>query len=462
MESIKKRYVLSEMSISELEDLLSECQAGKLIGIDKESIDKIQNEITKRKRMMVVSNERLKAKQEKQDSVQLEFEEVEQVEEEPLEEKEEMQPDVEMSFEEEQSYVQKEVPMNEKPINEEHIASSIEENNEKQINEETYEEEDDDDEKENKVKTWPFILLAIFIIAMAIVAFLFFRHQSLEKAKAESLAALKKELVVELKEGSEMPAIEAGYELTYENKEVKEMANIPDQIKVYIESVPEDADIEVSEIDTNQVGEQQLVFNISKKDEYGQKASNRQEITINVNDTIEPNIILKASSMSLKGDELNKMYENVESVIDPVFGEYRYSVNGENRTYYIDSGEIDVTKSGTYTVYVKVNDNGKIYEQPFVIEYKAVESQNKTDDSKLDDNKNSSKSYPPFFIDEAGNIYSEKDIEDMIARGEIFDVASLEEFKARYAPNSGKTYFSKEEASCLAKGGTWNGSTCSR
>ena len=123
----------------------------------------------------------------------------------------------------------------------------------------------------------------------------------------------------------------------------------------------------VSGYDTKKVGDQTLKVTFTDGDK-----STEKEIKITVKDTKKPKIVLKKDKIMITAGDKLTLKDNVKSVKDPVDGSLKYSDKEIKKSgYYIDKGELDTKKAGTYEVVVKAFDaNGNATEKSFKVTVK--------------------------------------------------------------------------------------------
>lgn len=201
-------------------------------------------------------------------------------------------------------------------------------------------------------------LIGILVVIGLLFGIKFYRSY----VRKQSYDKLYEELAVEVNPDF-YPVFEAGDKLTFGNASTPELLKVPDQLRSAILSVPKDIDLSVGAMDLNEVGEKTVDLVLSTTDGYGQLVTRTQQIPYLVQDTHEVDVAFLASSIRARTE--SDVYANVRDVIDPVFGPYPYSRDLENRTYRIDFNDLSFDKSGTYTVTVEINDNGKIQTNDF-------------------------------------------------------------------------------------------------
>ena len=181
----------------------------------------------------------------------------------------------------------------------------------------------------------------------------------------ESYKNMDSQLVISFANFDEPLKFEVGDTFTYNDKKIEELKNIPDQFKPIFKSIPKGATITLDNPDLSLIGIKTINVNLSMTDSYGQEISKKQTFEIEVVDTTEPRILLAASSIKAKNEQ--EVKDNVQAVIDDVFGEYKYSEKNENHTYYIDMSNIDWSIPGKYKAIIQIFDNGKIIERYFEV-----------------------------------------------------------------------------------------------
>ena len=333
----------------------------------------------------------------------------------------------------------------------------------------------DEDEEEESAATglglFKWIVLSLLVLALCLFGFMFWRNHQTKQREA-SYENLKQQLVVELDESMGAPTIEAGEELAYSDTNVESLREIPDQLRPMFKSVPDGAKITLSGLDTTAFGEQEVKINISKTDKYGQEVTNAQTFIINIEDTKEPEITLNASSIEIEAGDSRAIKDNIKSVIDPVFGEYIYSTNKENQTYWIDATDVNYSELGTYPVRVIVYDNGNEIVQEFDVkvtnvikneEQSATANQTTTQANTNNNAGAATQNQAPrvvySYVDQFGNIYTEEQVQQMKNNNEDMTIENMDDFMQRNGINHSGTY-SADEAKCYSTWGKWNGSYC--
>lgn len=120
----------------------------------------------------------------------------------------------------------------------------------------------------------------------------------------------------------------------------------------------------VTGFDSKKVGEQTLRVLFAVEGTEVEK-----EIKVVIKDTKKPTIKLKKDKITITmGDEIN-LRDNVKTVTDPVDGKLPYSKKEIKKSgFYIDQGNLDLKKTGTYEVKVNAFDcNGNVSKKTFKI-----------------------------------------------------------------------------------------------
>ena len=135
---------------------------------------------------------------------------------------------------------------------------------------------------------------------------------------------------------------------------------------------------------------------------------------------------------------------NVKSVEDPVFGKYAFSNTGRERTWKLETEDVDFDHEGEYEVKVVANDNGNMIEESFTLkvegnieEIRAEEERKKAeeeeakkreeegedaegntdervDDKDKDAETSKTEDKPEYgYVDADGNIYTQEEIDAM-------------------------------------------------
>ena len=123
------------------------------------------------------------------------------------------------------------------------------------------------------------------------------------------------------------------------------------------------------DIDTKQVGEQEVVVEVKKED-----IVKDVSFLVNVVDTTAPVVKIKEEKVTItEGDDYD-LTTNIESVTDAVDGDIAYSndVQEESNFYYNFSYGADIDDVGSHEVVVNAEDkNGNVTQTKFTVEVKA-------------------------------------------------------------------------------------------
>ena len=150
------------------------------------------------------------------------------------------------------------------------------------------------------------------------------------KARQISLNNMRKDLRLEINESQQI-YIEAGSSLTYSPDDTSRLSGIPNEIKSSILSYPDNCEISLSEIDTSIVGKQDVTFKLLRTDRFGQSADSYQGITVEIVDTVRPDITLASNTVHMTGNT-EALKKNVISVHDRIFGDYEFSEKEKKNT----------------------------------------------------------------------------------------------------------------------------------
>ena len=145
-----------------------------------------------------------------------------------------------------------------------------------------------------------------------------------------------------------------------------------DNDKLY-DAKESDENVKVDKVfgyDAKKVGDQTLKVTFTDGDKTIQK-----DVKITVKDTKKPEIILKKDKVTITAGDKLDLKDNVKSVKDPVDGALKYSDKETKKSgYYIDEGQLNAKKAGTYEVIVKAFDaNGNKTEKKFKVIVKKKE-----------------------------------------------------------------------------------------
>ena len=301
--------------------------------------------------------------------------------------------------------------------------------------------EEEDEELEEPVKiikeenkpNW--LLLIIPFLLLLLFGWLLFSkgcsHKPTEQELQNEYETVKSTLNIEFDEALDTPIVEAGENLTITKNEEANV-EMPDILKNYVVSIPEEATVKAELPNTKFLGETNITFVIEKEDKYGRTVTNTQLVPIVVEDNTAPEITLEADTIT--ASDIAGVKANVKSVVDPVFGEYLYSENKEAGTWFLD-GKIDFKKTGEYKVNVVVNDNGKKIEKPMTVKVKVEEKQEEKPEEKQEvtqatqttptitptpkPTQKPTQTGPVYvFEDEEGNKYTQEEFDNLFADGD--------------------------------------------
>ena len=207
-------------------------------------------------------------------------------------------------------------------------------------------------------------VLIIILLAVVVIGFVIKRDYD-RKLHEYARKSIYDALVCTYRNQDELPTLEIGEEFTYSST-VDELSQIPDKLRSYIKSYPRGAKIT---LDTNGqdlalIGEKNFKLKMEMPTVYGDIVTREQDLNVYLDDTQKPEIILTASKVSVTRED--DVRANVRTIVDPVYGRYLLSPNGENHTYSLDMSEIKWTVPGEYNVYIRINDNGKILDYYFI------------------------------------------------------------------------------------------------
>ena len=206
-------------------------------------------------------------------------------------------------------------------------------------------------------------VLIVILLAVVIIGFVVKREHD-NKLHEDARKSIYDALVCTYRNQDELPTLEIGEDFTYSST-VDELSQIPDKLRSYIKSYPRGAKITV---DTNGqdltlIGEKTFKLKMEMPTVYGDLVTREQDLNVYLDDTQKPEIILTASKVSVTREK--DVRDNIRGIVDPVYGRYVLSPNGETHTYSLDMSEIQWTVPGEYNVYIRINDNGKILDYYF-------------------------------------------------------------------------------------------------
>ena len=193
------------------------------------------------------------------------------------------------------------------------------------------------------------IVISVAVIcAAAIGGYEYWKYEDTRKREAAYQAA-KDSLILELQTD---PTIEYG-----------ETIDDPKQLAMsYVKDSNGDVTVENSDaIDSGKTGTIDLKYTVSTKDSYGVEVSQSKDLTVTVQDTQAPEIVLESDSVSIQeGSEFDPL-ENVVRVKDSVDGDLdRDSLTVDN--------PVDTAVPGEYTVSISVADaNGNTADVSYAV-----------------------------------------------------------------------------------------------
>ena len=176
-------------------------------------------------------------------------------------------------------------------------------------------------------------IAAAAIVTGALTGYVIYDHSKKEKSLNEALESLQIEVDESL--------LEIEYGDTF----------IPDSI---VKS-HEGSMIISSSVSTRTVGDMNIDIQLYKKDKYKQLAEKTVTYTAHVRDTKNPEIVLKADSVSISTGDSFDPYANIESVKDPVDGDLKKADKLDKGTYTVEDGT-DPDTAGEYKVTVSAMD----------------------------------------------------------------------------------------------------------
>lgn len=120
-------------------------------------------------------------------------------------------------------------------------------------------------------------------------------------------------------------------------------------------------------VDLSKVGEQKILYTVTATDQYEQEVSVQQIKTYVIEDTQNPEIELKESSIKFQEGEKYDASDNIESVSDPIDGDLKSSEDLEAGTYTVNT-DLDCNIPGTYEAAIEAMDmNGNVSKETFQI-----------------------------------------------------------------------------------------------
>lgn len=224
------------------------------------------------------------------------------------------------------------------------------------------------------------------------------------------------QLSLELMENiPEMNTIEVKLEYGENTTMSGTFSKVPDELKGQLDlSQYEEYNIEITigDIDTKTMGYQQIPLTLTLTDKYNQSITKNETIGINVVNEITPVISLNLPYLS--GAKLTKedVINNVKAVSEEKRGEFVYSETKEDGTYYVDFGNADFSKTGTYEIVVNAYDGDQVTASKFTI---IVEASSTTE---------TQEKYR--YWDDAGNVYTEEEIANFTKEGKDFRIVDVE------------------------------------
>ena len=172
------------------------------------------------------------------------------------------------------------------------------------------------------------VFIVILVLALA-ACFSYWLYSERQKKLKESYSNLYSISRLEL---CESVTLESGTELTFNDLSISSLREVPDQIKSCILKYPDKAVITATGFDNVLVGTKEIILSTVVSDEYGQTIVGYQPLNIIIEDTFEPVIELGEEYLVVNNDMFFSIDKNVIRVYDEVYGNYRWSDNGENHT----------------------------------------------------------------------------------------------------------------------------------
>lgn len=126
----------------------------------------------------------------------------------------------------------------------------------------------------------------------------------------------------------------------------------------------------VSDVDTNKVGEQEMIVEVTKSG-----ISKKIPILVNIVDEVSPTIDLNEEKISKTEGEAFDIGSNISEILDNVDGKLNYlakdEATDERKNYFTYYSDSDINAVGSHNITVKaVDGSGNVTEKTFVYEVK--------------------------------------------------------------------------------------------
>jgi len=141
-------------------------------------------------------------------------------------------------------------------------------------------------------------------------------------------------------------------------------------IEDYIKDYDGDEIKVVSDIDTNLIGGQEMILEVTKSG-----ISKKIPILVNVVDEVSPDISLNEEKISKTEGETFDVGSNISDILDNVDGKLNYlsseEVTDDNKNYFTYYSDSDINAVGSHNITVKaVDGSGNVSEKTFIYEVK--------------------------------------------------------------------------------------------
>ena len=129
-------------------------------------------------------------------------------------------------------------------------------------------------------------------------------------------------------------------------------------------------DTSLDYLETNTVGDTEIVYKVTTSDNFGQELSKSYTKTISIVDTQVPSISFKKDTVEITVGDSFDASANISSVVDPIDGKLAKSSDLKDGTYTVESN-VNKDKIGDYTVTVTAKDvNGNVASKNYKVSVK--------------------------------------------------------------------------------------------
>lgn len=129
-------------------------------------------------------------------------------------------------------------------------------------------------------------------------------------------------------------------------------------------------DTSLDYLETNTVGDTEIVYKVTTSDNFGQELSKSYTKTISIVDTQVPSISFKKDTVEITVGDSFDASANISSVVDPIDGKLAKSSDLKDGTYTVESN-VNKDRIGDYTVTVTAKDvNGNVASKNYKVSVK--------------------------------------------------------------------------------------------